>query len=150
MIRSFILVTITLFVCAGCSNPVRSSSATDAVVSDSMEIDHLIYFVNDLDRAKRFYTETMGFELIDAYPGFARVRIGSLWVGLKMTEQNGEDVGRGPMMFLRVTGIQDVVDRLLRKGAGPLTVIREVPTGLITTILDSEGNAIGLYEPHEK
>lgn len=147
MIRTLCLVTPLIFSCVGCSSSTqRPSPSKDAAAIEQMEIDHVVYFVMDLQRAKRFYAETLGFALMDEYPGFARVRVGSKWIGLKTTEQNGEDVGRGPMVYLRVNDVQGLVDRLLLKGAAPLTVVREVPTGLITTILDSEGNAIGLYQ----
>jgi catechol 2,3-dioxygenase len=45
-------------------------------------IDHVVLHVADLDRARRFYTELLGFEVAYEFPGHSFLRCGDQMVGL--------------------------------------------------------------------
>ena len=110
-------------------------------------LDHVVVFVNDLERAKRFYCGTLGLRLVVDVPGFAGVLAGGQMVGLHPSECGGQDVGRGPIPYFRVEDIAAAVVRFQERGvhvhSGPVLM----PTGeQIATIHDSEGNAIGLVQ----
>lgn len=108
-------------------------------------LDHVVLFVNDLQRAKRFYCETLGLRLIVDTPGFAGVLAGGQLIGLHPSETGGQDVGRGSIPYFRVTDLDATVSALREK---QVHIHREpaiMPNGdRIATIHDSEGNAIGL------
>jgi predicted enzyme related to lactoylglutathione lyase len=112
-----------------------------------MGLDHVIVFVNDLQRAKRFYCEVLGLRLVVDVPGFAGVLAGGQMVGLHPTEAGGADVGRGPIPYFRVAAMAATLAQLRERGvhvhSGPV----RMPSGeTIATIHDSEGNAVGLVE----
>ena len=110
------------------------------------QADHVIYFVHDLERAKAFYTETLERPLIMDVPGFAGVDLGNIWLGLHPTEANGQDIGRGPMLYLAVDDIQAALTTLRERGVDVVHEARDVGVGQIATFSDSEGNALGLYQ----
>ena len=110
-------------------------------------LDHVVVFVNDLERAKRFYCETLGLRLVVDVPGFAGVLAGGQMVGLHPTECGGADVGRGPIPYFRVTDITATVVQLSERGVHVHKSPVLMPSGeQIATIHDSEGNAIGLVQ----
>src|SRR5258708_29000083 len=45
-------------------------------------IDHVVLHVADLERAHRFYTELLGFEIAHEFPGHSFLRCGTQIVGL--------------------------------------------------------------------
>lgn len=109
-------------------------------------LDHFIYFVNDLNRAKDFYQNKLGLPVLVETPGFVSLRIGDQMIGLHLTETGGKDVGYGGIAYLLVEDMDSTLANLREQG---IVVHREpiiVPGGKIATILDSEENALGLYE----
>ena len=112
-------------------------------------IDHVLYFAKDLDRAVDFYTTTLGLAPMfsDAEHGVYGFRIGDRYLVLMRTEMEGGDVGRGPMMYLRVDDLKETLKQLSDRKVHIHRGLGEVPVGLIATIHDSEGNAIGLIQP---
>ena len=110
------------------------------------QADHVIYFVHDLERAKKFYTETLERPLIMDVPGFAGVDLGNIWLGLHLTEAGGQDVGRGPILYFGVDDIEAALTTLRERGVEVPHEARDIGMGKIATISDSEGNALGLYQ----
>lgn len=112
-----------------------------------MGLDHVVVFVNDLERAKRFYCEVLGLRLVVDSPGFVGVLAGGQMLGLHPSEAGGADVGHGPIPYFRVESLEATVAQLRARNVhihrGPV----RVPSGeSIATIHDSEGNAMGLVE----
>ena len=110
-------------------------------------LDHVVVFVKDLERAKRFYCDTLGLRLIVDTPGFAGVLAGGQMIGLHPSEAGGQDVGHGPIPYFRVADMEATMAQLREK---PVHIHRapvQMPNGdRIATIHDSEGNAIGLVQ----
>jgi lactoylglutathione lyase len=127
-----------------------------------MGINHVgtvCIFVSDQDRAKAFYTDTLGLELRTdqpLYPGAA-----SRWVAvappeakteiiLYLPDENWEHyrqvVGKSQAITLDVTGIQDLYASLKSKGVKILQEPDPQPWGTYLTIQDSEGNSILFVE----
>jgi lactoylglutathione lyase len=116
-------------------------------------------FVADQERAKRFYTERLGFELrrdSPLYPG-AEAR----WISvapqgaateiiLYLPDENWEHyrqvVGKSQAITLDVTGMADVVRALKARRVEFVQEPEEQPWGTYATIEDSEGNHILLVE----
>lgn len=117
-------------------------------------------FVSDQDRAKKFYTEVLGFELRQdqpLYPG-ATMR----WVGvapkgaateviLYLPDQNWEHyrqvVGKSQAVTFNVTDMAGLYKDLKAKGVVFTQQPDKQPWGTYATIKDSEGNSLILVEP---
>ena len=109
-------------------------------------IDHVIYFVNDLPRARKFYHETLQLPLVFDAPDFVGVDFGGVWLGLHPTETGGQDIGAGALAYLAVDDIQAALTELRGRGVEILHDVSAVGGYKIATILDSEGNPLGLSE----
>ncbi|MCA0455142.1 MAG: VOC family protein [Chloroflexi bacterium] len=116
-------------------------------------------YVSDQQRAKAFYTEKLGFELLTEaplYPGAS-----SLWIAvapkgaqthviLYLPDENWEHykgvVGKSQAVTLDVTDMQGVAADLKAKGVQFASEPDVQPWGTYATIIDSEGNKILLVE----
>ena len=145
LIRKYIILIGLVLMMAGCTN-IDSSTGSHMF----NKIDHAIYFVNDLPRAKKFYADTLRLPVVIDSPGFVSVKVNENWIGLKPTEMKGKDVGKGPMVYLNVNDLKETLVELKKRGVKIHVDITKVPTGMIATIHDSEGNAIGLYETKDR
>jgi lactoylglutathione lyase len=116
-------------------------------------------FVSDQDRAKAFYTETLGLELRTdqpLYPGAASRWVAVAPAGAKteiilyLPDENWEHyrqvVGKSQAITLDISGIQDLHARLKSKGVKILQEPDPQPWGTYLTIQDSEGNSILFVE----
>jgi catechol 2,3-dioxygenase-like lactoylglutathione lyase family enzyme len=116
-------------------------------------------FVSDQDRAKEFYTNTLGFELrTDAplYPGASARWISVAPAGaqteavLYLPDENWEHyrqvVGKSQAVTLNVTNLQALAADLKAKGVKFLSEPDAQPWGTFATIEDSEGNSLLLVE----
>ena len=115
------------------------------------DADHVVYFVDDLQRAKRFYSETLGLPVKFEYPGFVGIDLGPIWLGLHPRETQDTGAAVCGMIYLSVDNLQQALTELKNRG---VTIHREasvVGDGCkIATILDSENNPIGLSENESK
>lgn len=107
---------------------------------------HVMMFVNDFDRAMRWYTETLGCKvLFSAAPHYASLRheAAGVNVALHPSSAQGKDVGFGPMPYFKVSSVEDTLARLQAKGIKVGKLQQEGPTEF-ATFWDSEGNALGI------
>jgi predicted enzyme related to lactoylglutathione lyase len=102
--------------------------------------------VRDLDRARSFYAQILGLPIVMEYPRFVAFDLGTIWLGLHPSEVAGEDIGSGPLLNLQVSNLRSTLDYLQGQGVMTHRDIQAVPGGQIATVLDTEGNALGLYE----
>lgn len=118
-------------------------------------------FVSDQDRAKKFYTEVMGFQVrqdAPLYPGAT-----SRWVSVAPTADSQTElvlylpdenwdhyrgvVGKSQAITLDVSDIMGLVADLKSKGVEFLQEPDPQPWGTSAFIKDSEGNSILLVQP---
>lgn len=115
------------------------------------------YMVRDTDRAVKFYTELLGFDLVDRWgPAFAIVRRGGLdlWLsGPQTSAARPMPDGRVPepggwnRIVLEVSDLESLVARLRNDGAAFRNEIISGPGGSQVLVEDGEGNVIELFEP---
>ncbi len=104
--------------------------------------------VKDIDRAKNFYTETLGLELSKEDGDWAEVDANGLTIGLNGREPEGAQGEGGPVVtFQPSAGLDQTVNDLQDKGVEVPASVSEHPWGRVATFKDSEGNDIQLYEP---
>lgn len=116
-------------------------------------------FVSDQQRAKKFYTEKLGFELKTEqplYPGAANLWISVLPKGseteiiLYLPDENWQHykqvVGQSQAITLDVSDMDALCADLKAKGVTFASEPDKQPWGTFATILDSENNRILLVE----
>jgi len=123
------------------------------------KISTVSLFVADQQRAKKFYTETLGFVLkadAELYPGAT-----SRWIAvappdaeteliLYEVDRNWEHyqqvIGKPQSITLQVTDVQMAYDKLKDRGVEFVNEPTKEPWGTYVTMVDSEGNKILLTE----
>jgi predicted enzyme related to lactoylglutathione lyase len=104
--------------------------------------------VQDIERAKGFYRNTLGLEITNEDGDWAEVDANGLTIGLNGREPEGAGAEGGPIVtFQPEAGLETTVDNLKDQGVEVPAGISEHPWGRITTFKDSEGNNVQLYEP---
>jgi catechol 2,3-dioxygenase-like lactoylglutathione lyase family enzyme len=101
---------------------------------------HVMMWVNDFDRALKWYTTTLGCKVnFSAAPHYASLRLESAGVNLALhpTGAEGKDVGFGPMPYFKVkdAAASIKVGKLQQEGEHKFA-----------TFWDSEGNALGIQQ----
>lgn len=111
----------------------------------------VFFYVENLDRAVDFYTNTLGLALkVRHGNNWAEVNAGTISIGLHPLEE-GEKVsseGGGTVSFA-VSDLDALVKQLKEKGA-KIGEIRTPPRGRFVMGQDSEGNSLHFIEFSEK
>ncbi|MDQ3387487.1 MAG: VOC family protein [Actinomycetota bacterium] len=104
--------------------------------------------VQDIERAKGFYKDTLGLELTKEDGDWAEVDANGLTLGLNGREPSGASADGGPVVtFQPENSLEETVDSLKGAGVEVPAGISEHPWGRVATFKDSEGNDVQLYEP---
>ena len=115
------------------------------------------YLVTDVDAAVAFYTQILGFELVERWgPPFAMVGRGDLrlWLsgpGSSASRPLGD--GSKPVpggwnrLVLEIEGLEALAEKLKFAGAHLRSEIVSGPGGKQVLVDDPSGNAIELFEP---
>lgn len=103
------------------------------------------YHVKDLDVARRFYRETLGFEedAVDFNERWSHLRHGEMEVGLA----EGEPRDDGVVAHVDVDDVKAEADRLRGEGVN-VGVVVEIPQGVmrLLDVYDPDGNRIQLAQ----
>jgi predicted enzyme related to lactoylglutathione lyase len=110
-----------------------------------MNFDCVYYYVSDLDRAVRFFSDTLGLAL-SSRDHVARFTIDGVLFELVPTTDASRYSGHGNARLC--FGVQDMhsaIDELAHKGVsfGP---IHQVENGLLATFADPDGNELALWQ----
>ncbi len=107
-----------------------------------------IYAVDDLRRAKAWYTKAFGVKPYFDEPFYVGYRIGGFELGLDPNAK-GRGAG-GSVVFWGVDNADDAVANIVANGATLSSPVTEVGDGIkVATVLDPFGNQIGIIEnPH--
>jgi predicted enzyme related to lactoylglutathione lyase len=104
--------------------------------------------VDDMDRAKSFYAETLGFEVTKETPDWSEIDAGNLTIGLNAREGTSAHADGGAVItFTPDGGIDAEVKRLESEGVSFTGGISDHPWGRIAPFKDTEGNDLQLYAP---
>jgi predicted enzyme related to lactoylglutathione lyase len=103
--------------------------------------------VQDIERAKGFYRDTLGLQITNEDGEWAEVDANGLTIGLNGREPSGVGAEGGPVLtFQPEGGLEETLDDLKGQGVKIPAGISEHPWGRVATFKDSEGNGIQLYE----
>ncbi len=101
----------------------------------------LVYPVNDIEKAKVFYSQFFGVEPYADSPYYVGYKVGDLEIGL---DPNAEV---GPIAYTDVEDIEASLQAMKNSGAEPVGDINDVGYGLlIAKLKDTNGNIIGLRQ----
>ena len=104
--------------------------------------------VQDIERAKSFYTGTLGLQIKNEDGPWAEVDANGLTIGLNGREPQGAGTEGGPVVtFQPESSLEETVNNLQSQGVEVPAGISEHAWGRVATFKDSEGNNIQLYEP---
>lgn len=111
----------------------------------------LIYKVEDLDAAKKWYTELLGFPPYFDQPFYVGFNIGGFELGL---HPGMENITKGTNIecYLGVADANATFARLLSLGATEHSPLQDVGEGIIVaSVFDPFGNVFGIiHNPHFK
>lgn len=110
-----------------------------------------IYHVDDLQRAKEWYSEVLGFRPYFDEPFYVGFNVGGYELGLD-PDVSGVTRGEGAVAYWGVEDAGAAYERILGLGAQPHSEPREVGGGIVVaTVKDPWGNVLGLIRnPHFK
>jgi predicted enzyme related to lactoylglutathione lyase len=111
----------------------------------------VIYAVDDLEKATRWYSEVLGKEPYFSEPFYVGFNVGGFELGLD-PDTSGVTRGNNAVAYWGVPDASQTYDRLRALGAQAKEPVREVGDGiLVGTVLDPFGNTLGIIQnPHFK
>jgi hypothetical protein len=114
-------------------------------------IDYSELAVDDLDRAKAFYAEALGWAFNDYGHDYAGIKDpanpGQEFGGLSHREP--ETRGEGVLALMRTDDADSTLVRVLAAGGRVRAEMHDYPGGRRFTFADPFGNVLGVYEPSE-
>lgn len=104
--------------------------------------------VQQVDRAARFYEQTLGLEKVKQTADWAEFDANGLRIGLNGRDAAGaRQDGGGVITFQPEGGLDAEMRRLQAQGVEFLLPVAEHPWGRVVTFKDSETNELQLFEP---
>lgn len=103
-----------------------------------MKLNYVIEFVADMDRAVKFYRDTMGLPLVFQSPGWSEFATGETKLGLHPASDKNP-AGKLEMGF-NVTDLGKFYDEMRAKGVNfPMPPTKQDFGGMLAQFVDSEG-----------
>lgn len=117
----------------------------------SLQAAQVYYYVSNMDRAVKFYTEILGLPLKIRFDNYwAEVNAGPITIGLHPTDDGKKpQQGGGGTISFHVNDIESFVEDLKKKGA-KVGKIHAPERGKFTMISDPDGNQIHIVEFSKK
>jgi len=112
----------------------------------------VIYGVNDIARAKTWYSQALGIAPYFDEPFYVGFNVGGYELGLDPNTQPNSAESAGVVAYWGVEDITAEFKRLLELGGKEHSAVRDVGDGIqVATLIDPFGNIIGLiHNPHFK
>lgn len=113
------------------------------------------YWAEDLEAAKKWYTELLGIAPYFERPGYAEFRLGDFQHELGLIDRRYAPSGTaggpsGAVLYWHVDNVAATLQRLLAMGATQYEELKERGHGFVTaSVLDPFGNILGImHNPH--
>jgi predicted enzyme related to lactoylglutathione lyase len=109
-----------------------------------------IYHVDDLAKAKAWYSEALATQPYFDEPFYVGFNVGGYELGLNPDVSKTKPGAGGTVVYWGVTDADAALARLLALGARPHGELQDVGEGIrVATVLDPFGNVLGIIEnPH--
>jgi predicted enzyme related to lactoylglutathione lyase len=111
----------------------------------------IIYHVEDLDKAKEWYSTVLGFKPYFDEPFYVGFSVGGYEFGLD-PDMTGITKGNNIIVYWGVENLETALEHTLKLGAKTNSDIQDVVGGIkLVTVIDPFGNVFGIIEnPHFK
>jgi catechol 2,3-dioxygenase-like lactoylglutathione lyase family enzyme len=111
----------------------------------TFNFDCVFYYVRDLDRSIKFYTDVLGFTL-ESRDDVVRLYVDDILFELVPVVDESKLVGSGnARLCLKVVDIQVAVSSLREKGV-PTSDIQSMEHGKLAVLNDPDGNEVVLWQ----
>ena len=109
-----------------------------------------IYYVNDMDKAKEWYSTVLGFKPYFDEPYYVGFNVGGYELGLSPGKPAMLEQDSGVIVYWGVEKAETAFKRLIELGATTHNDLQDVGSGIIVaTVVDPFGNIFGIIEnPH--
>lgn len=109
--------------------------------------------VQDIQKAKRFYVDTLGFELTTDAPEYNWAEVKApesnftIGIGQKSSDEDGMEIGSNAVLTLTVDNIEESIKELSQQGVTFMGEVIEVPGHVkMISFTDPDGNHMQLVE----
>lgn len=111
----------------------------------------VIYKVDDIEKAKEWYTSALGFPPYFDQPYYVGFNVGGFELGLD-PDSKGVTKGNNSLAYWGVGDIEKAIEQLVKLGAREISEIQDVGEGIkVASVEDPFGNTVGVIEnPHFK
>ncbi len=115
-------------------------------------LDFLTLHTCDLDAARTFFTDVLGFEANDA-PGEIRPtglsfrRRDGAGVAIRQVPELAAEPGRGLSIYFRVPDAAAYHAEVVSRGATIVGELKEGPDGPVFSVTTLDGHTLGFYQP---
>ena len=136
------LITIALALFAG---QLCADNTTEK--SDMLGLRTTVYMVDDVNKAKQWYSQAFGIKPYFDEPYYVGFNIRGFELGLMPSEPTEQS--SGVISYWGVEDIQSAYDKLISLGATPLSPVSDVGGGIkLGVVTDPFGNPLGvIYNP---
>jgi predicted enzyme related to lactoylglutathione lyase len=110
----------------------------------------VVYEVDDLEKAKEWYSQVLGFEPYFDESFYVGFNVGGFELGLHPVEEDAPLGAGGALAYWGVEDIKAVMARLDELGAPVHSELQDVGEGiLVASVIDPFGNLLGIIQnPH--
>ena len=111
-----------------------------------------IYHVDDIEKAKSWYSSILGIEPYFNEPFYVGFNVGGYELGLQPGEKTSDDKAQGTVAYWGVSNAEVALNRVMKLGASKHEEVQDVGGGIkVATVKDPFGNIFGIIEnPHFK
>ena len=113
------------------------------------QVTHIELPADDLERARRFYSDLLGWEISDMpeFPNYPLFSFGAIERAGGAFGLRGKTTGERLRVYIDVDALDPVLPNVTRLGGVVIEPKTEIPgMGWYAVINDTEGNELGLYE----
>ena len=111
-------------------------------------LDFVMLHVPNIEQARTFYTEKMGFAVEDQQPGFVQFKqnagMGAIFA---LAERAGVSAHQGVELWWLVDNADATYATLVSKGVEVVSQPTDEPFGRAFSIKDPAGNSINMFQP---
>jgi methyltransferase (TIGR00027 family) len=110
-----------------------------------LDLRSAIYDVNDLEKAKEWYSKVLNADPEIDQPSFVSFKIGENWLGLSLTDESPRGNDSSAVAYWTVPNVNEEHERLLELGALVQSGIQNIGLGFyLAKVKDPFGNILGI------
>jgi predicted enzyme related to lactoylglutathione lyase len=146
--KALFFATLALTLASPAALAQQTTASTDSTMFQGLRTS--IYVVDDLSRAKAWYTEALGFKPYFDQPFYVGFNVGGFELGLMPTEGETRPGAGGTLTYWGVPDAEAALARLVEMGASAFHPLQDVGDGVkVAVVRDPFGNLFGVIEnPH--